>query len=198
MYSVVLMAAMATTPETPDFLFRKRGNDCCGCQGGSGRSAGCCGNPCGGCGQSCGCCGMQQQGCGCGGMQQGCGCCGMQMQMGCGCGGMMMVAPANTTPPKTGGEGEKKSMINSSNATIVVNGAQGATVSIDGYVTTSTGDTRVLVSPSLEAGQVYHYNVKAETVRDGQTVTLNRVVTVRAGETSTVNLDFAANSVVMK
>lgn len=207
MYSVVLMAAMATTPETPDFLFRRRGHDCCGCQGGG---SGCCGNPCGSCGRSsCGCCGMQQS-CGCCGVQQACGGCGMQMgcgcmgmqqacggcgmQMGCGCMGGMMVVPQSPTPPS----GEKKSMLNSPNATIVVTGAKDATISIDGYVTTSTGDTRVLVSPALEAGQVYHYNVKAETVRDGQTVTLNRVVTVRAGETSTVNLDFAGNAVVLK
>jgi len=108
----------------------------------------------------------------------------------------MMVAPQTPAPPAK--EGEKKSMLNSPNATIVVTGAKDATVSIDGYVTTSTGATRVLVSPALEAGQVYHYNVKAETVRDGQTVTLNRVVTVRAGETSTVNLDFAGNAVVLK
>ena len=60
------------------------------------------------------------------------------------------------------------------------------------------GDSRTMVSPELEAGQVYHYDLTAEVVRDGQTVRLTQAVTVRPGETTEVQLDFAAASVVMK
>jgi uncharacterized protein (TIGR03000 family) len=89
-------------------------------------------------------------------------------------------------------------MANPNAATVVVKGAQGANVLIGGLVSAGNGDTRTLVSPALDAGQVYHYDLTAETVRDGQTVRLTRAVTVRAGETTEVNLDFAAGSVVMK
>jgi uncharacterized protein (TIGR03000 family) len=79
-----------------------------------------------------------------------------------------------------------------------VTGAQDAKVIIGGLVSASTSDVRTLVSPELEAGQVYHYDVTAEVVRDGQTVRVTQPVSVRAGETSELKLDFAAGSVVMK
>jgi uncharacterized protein (TIGR03000 family) len=87
-------------------------------------------------------------------------------------------------------------MANPNAATIVVTGAKDAKILIGGLVAAGTGETRTLVSPSLEAGQVYHYDLTAEVVRDGQTVRTTQSVNVRAGETSEVKLDFAA--VVMK
>jgi uncharacterized protein (TIGR03000 family) len=214
MYSVVLMAAMTTTPVTPDGLLHRGGGGCCGqqascgCGGGHGgrhhkhRGHGCCGG-----GNECGCTG------GCGGCNSGCGCCGGGMAMGCGCygGGMMMApmgpAPQGGTPMPTpregaapaGGAVRPMGMANPNAATLVVTGAQDATVTIGGLVSAAArGDTRVMVSPALEAGQVYEYDLTAEVVRDGQTVKLTRAVTVRPGETTQVNLDFAAGQVAMK
>jgi uncharacterized protein (TIGR03000 family) len=83
-------------------------------------------------------------------------------------------------------------------ATLVVSGAADATVTVGGYVATSQGETRVLVTPALEAGQSYHYDLKAEVVRDGQRVTLTQAITVRPGEKTEVSLDFAAGAVVLK
>lgn len=99
--------------------------------------------------------------------------------------------PAEVVPPP-------KAMANPNAATIVVTGAKDAAVTIGGLVSANTGDTRTLVSPELEAGQVYHYDLTASVVRDGQTVKLTQAVTVRPGETTEVQLDFAAGAVVMK
>src|SRR5947209_3868731 len=201
MYSVVLMAAMTTTPVTPDFRMHGGGGCCgevatCGCSGGHGgkmhrhhgggggccgQMAGCCGQPsCGGCGpvQSCGCCG--------GGMMAP----GMMGPGGGGHPAMPAPAPAPGPAPKT--------MANPNAATIVVNGAKDATITIGGLVSNGSGDTRVLVSPDLDAGETFHYDVTAEVVRDGQTVRLTQAVNVRAGETTELKLDFAAGAVVMK
>jgi len=45
-------------------------------------------------------------------------------------------------------------------------------------------NSRTFVSPVLEAGKTYTYTVRADVVRDGQTVTETKEVTVRAGETT--------------
>ncbi|HEX4590468.1 MAG TPA: TIGR03000 domain-containing protein [Gemmataceae bacterium] len=204
MYSVVLMAAMTTTPVTPDFRKHGGGGCCgevasCGCAGGHGGKkhrhhgggGGCCGQMAGCCGQSsCGCCGSAPV--------QACGCCGGGGMMAPGMMGpgggshpaMPAPAPAPGTAPKT--------MANPNAATIVVNGAKDATITVGGLVSNGSGDTRVLLSPDLDAGETFHYDVTAEVVRDGQTVRLTRAVNVRAGETTELNLDFAAGAVVMK
>jgi uncharacterized protein (TIGR03000 family) len=83
-------------------------------------------------------------------------------------------------------------------ATLLVTGAADATVMVGGYVATSQGDTRTLVTPALAAGQDYHYDLKAEVVRDGQRLTITRAVTIRPGATTEVQLDFAAGAVVLK
>jgi uncharacterized protein (TIGR03000 family) len=105
-------------------------------------------------------------------------------------------APAPAPAPKPGAA--PATMANPNAATVVLKGAEGANVQIEGLVVDGSGDTRTLVSPALESGQVYHYDVTAEIVRDGKTVRLTRAVNVRAGETSEVNFDFAAAQVVMK
>ncbi|HEX4589128.1 MAG TPA: TIGR03000 domain-containing protein [Gemmataceae bacterium] len=223
MYSVVLMAAMTTTPVTPDFRKHGGGGCCgqaaagccgevasCGCGGGHGGrmkghkhhggGGGCCGEvaSCGGCGSGCGsACGgcAPVASCGCGGGYGG------------GYGGGMMAAPAPATAPggahpmpapAPGAAPVPKTMANPNTATIVVNGAKDANVLIGGLVSAGNEDTRTMVSPDLDAGQVYHYDLTAEVIRDGQTVRLTRAITVKPGETTEVQLDFAGGSVVMK
>ena len=106
--------------------------------------------------------------------------------------GTPMPAPKPETAPKP------MTMADPNAATIVVTGAKDATITIGGLVSANTGDVRTLVSPALDAGQVYHYDLTAEVVRDGQTVKLTQAVNVRPGETTNVALDFATAAVVMK
>jgi uncharacterized protein (TIGR03000 family) len=187
---------MVTTPDVPDARRHGRGHGCCGGQASCG--SGGCGTECGGgCGSSCGGggygggCGSACGGGGCGGSGYG------------GYGGMMapMGAPATAPAPQPGaapGRPMPMTAAPTNAATLVVSGAQGATISVGGLVSTAGTDTRVLVSPTLEAGQAYHYDLTAEVVRDGQTVRLTQPVTVRPGETTEVRLDFAAGAVVLK
>jgi uncharacterized protein (TIGR03000 family) len=199
MYSVVLMAAMTTTPVTPEGLFHKGGGGCCG-----ETSCGCSGQTACGCGGGSGGHRAKKQrhhsGGGCCG-QTACGCCGVPVQS-CGCcGGGMMTAPQGGTVapmPAPGPAPKPMGMANPNAATIVVTGAKDAKVLIGGLVSAGNDETRTMVSPSLDAGEVYHYDLTAEVVRDGQTVRLTQAVTVKPGETTEVKLDFAAGSVVMK
>ena len=69
-------------------------------------------------------------------------------------------------------------------ATIVVDLPADAKLLIDNELTTTTGSSRVFVSPTLNPGQEYHYTLKAEIVRDGKPVTVEQVIAVRAGETT--------------
>jgi uncharacterized protein (TIGR03000 family) len=188
MFSVMLMATMATAPETPSALLHRSSGCDSGCASHGHRharaSGGSCGHARGGCGHAtagCGGCGHAAVGCGgCGPAMAGCGGCGYAMMAPATTGVMVAVAPAAAP------------------ATLRITGAGDATVTVNGYVTTSRGDSRVLVTPDLPAGEVYHYDLTAEMVRDGQRVTLTQAVTVRAGATAEVRLDFAANAVVMK
>jgi uncharacterized protein (TIGR03000 family) len=63
-----------------------------------------------------------------------------------------------------------------------------AKVYVNGTLTKSTGATRQYVSRSLEPGQRYTYEVRAELTRDGQTLTEHKTVQLTAGEQ--INLVF--------
>jgi uncharacterized protein (TIGR03000 family) len=76
-------------------------------------------------------------------------------------------------------------------ATLVVTLPANARLTIDDYRTTSTSGERVFHTPELKPGQDFHYTLKAEV--DGRSVT--RHVTVRAGETTRINLDLSAQTV---
>jgi uncharacterized protein (TIGR03000 family) len=76
-------------------------------------------------------------------------------------------------------------------ATIIVQLPADATLTVDGERTQSTSGTRVFVSPPLEPGKKYQYNLRAEVNRDGRRETTSRTVDVRAGQTSEVNIDFS-------
>jgi uncharacterized protein (TIGR03000 family) len=200
MYSIVLMAAISGSGDLPAFGHR---GGCCGCNGG--HSSGCCGDygcGCGGGGHrrghrrgGCGCCG-NNYGCGCCGNSNSCGCCGASACCGSGCesGGEMIEgehrrAPATREPERIGKPKEpKKATRGPAPATIIVSLPANATLTVDNTVTKSTSATRVLTSPALEVGQEYLYNLKAEVVQDGQTITLAKQVAVRAGSETSVSL----------
>jgi len=105
---------------------------------------------------------------------------------------MITPAPATgpTITPPTPEKIEKKPMSQTAApATIIVSLPADAKLMIDETLTTSTSDRRVFVSPNLNAGKEYHYNLKATFVQDGKTVELTKRVAVIAGNETTVSFE---------
>ena len=67
-----------------------------------------------------------------------------------------------------------------------------ATLTVDDMPTTSTSSVRTFVTPDLRPGQAYHYTLRAQITRNGQTVQVERRVPVAAGQTSRVMMEFPA------
>jgi uncharacterized protein (TIGR03000 family) len=151
------------------------------------------------------------------------GCTGCYGGMGCtGCyGGTVVPTTTPVTPPPDGGkptpppDGGKtddmpkpKPKVGGTDgasvpapATINVSLPADARLMIDDVVTKSTTASRVFVSPELAPGQEFHYTLKAEIVRDGQTLTVTEQVAVRAGAETRVALGadkFVSSSVAQK
>jgi uncharacterized protein (TIGR03000 family) len=218
MYSVVMMMALTAGGEAPAF----GGRGCHGCSGGCyggyscggggchggrgglfrGRRHGChggssCGGGCYGGGYGCYGGGYGCHGGGYGGCTGGYGSC----TGGYGCGGGMMVPQG---PPKKSTEGEEKgkggetSQATQAPATIVVSLPADARLMIDDRPTTSTSELRTFVSPALPVGNEYSYTLKAEIMRDGQTLVTTKQVPVRAGQESRVTLEFPAPRVASR
>lgn len=214
MYSVVLMMALTSGAETPAFGGR-------GCHGGGGCHggyAGCYGGGHGG--HGChgggrlfgrrhgghGCCGYDYgchggYGCQGGYASYGCsggyGCWGGSMGYGCQ-GGAIIHQGGGMGGPEKVGDPKKGTMILPTSATLMVNLPADAKLMIDNNPTVSTSNVRRFSSPALEIGKEYVYNLKAEIVRDGQTVTTSKDVTVRAGQETQVTLDFPLASVASR
>jgi uncharacterized protein (TIGR03000 family) len=198
-----------------------RGHGCCG--GGHSACTGCCGGNSYACSCSCsgsghghsshGCCGggglfsfFRGHGChgssGCHGYAActGCtGCTGYTACTGCtGCAGGVIVAPTAPTgaePVKVLPKVEKKEESSApAPAKIIVSLPANATLLVDGNKTTSTSATRTLVTPALEIGNSYVYNLRAEM--DGQVIT--QQVTVRGGETTPVEFAFGTPGVATR
>lgn len=220
MYSVVLMLALSGSAEATEL-----GNRCCGC---TGYVASCCGarytrcHGCTGCFGGChgchgrvrhSCCGAVAYTCSgcygschgrCHGRRHGChgyvACCGYTPPACCG-----TVAPAAPVPPGPTKGPEKMppapmpmpKTSSDVSATIVVTLPADARLTVDGNATTSTSARRVLVTPSLEQGE-YVYSLRAEVVRNGQTVVQTQNVTVRPGQTTEVPFNFASESVASR
>jgi uncharacterized protein (TIGR03000 family) len=62
-----------------------------------------------------------------------------------------------------------------------------ARVWVEDYLTQQTGPVRVMTTPALEPGQVYHYTVKAQWDENGQPVTREQTVNVMAGGNTPVD-----------
>jgi uncharacterized protein (TIGR03000 family) len=90
-------------------------------------------------------------------------------------------------PPKKGGEEETS--LAPAPAIIVVSLPADARLTFDGAATEARSALRTFVSPPLERGQTYYYMVRAETVRNGQTLGTTKRVVVRAGQESRVSLE---------
>ena len=71
-----------------------------------------------------------------------------------------------------------------------------AKVTINGLATTSTGEHRTYVSKGIQPGSAYLYQVRAEFVRDGKSVTEEKTVSLTGGQTSSVIFDAASEAQV--
>jgi uncharacterized protein (TIGR03000 family) len=200
MYSVVLMMALSGGAEAPAFC-----HGCSGCSGSCSCSGSCHGrfrlfgghhrcHGCHGCsGCSGGCCGGEVVAC-CGGAPACTGCCG----------GVIVAPPVAPPPavkpmPKETIPAPKPNVKpTAAPATLVVSLPAEARLTIDGATTRSTTSTRLFVSPTLQPGQDYVYTLRAEIVRDGQTVAQEQRVTVRAGEETQVPFTFAQGVVASR
>jgi uncharacterized protein (TIGR03000 family) len=80
-------------------------------------------------------------------------------------------------------------------ATILVSLPADATLTFDGQPTASSSGTRWFVSPPLQQGSNYNYQLRAEVVRGGVPRVLTRTITVRANEETRVSMDFSNTDV---
>jgi uncharacterized protein (TIGR03000 family) len=74
-------------------------------------------------------------------------------------------------------------------ATITVHLPESATLAVDGKPTTSTSATRHFYSPPLEPGRTYHYTFEARMERDGKTVKAQRSVDVTANDRREITIN---------
>lgn len=213
MYGVVLMAALATSSSAPDFGHC----GCCGWGGGyggwGGGYGGCFGcyggyggytyGWCGGCYGCWGGSPYQVWGCygGYGGYY-GYGCTGCY-----GCyggysgygipvpGGPTYVGPGMTnptpppssTPPAEVTPAPKKTGTEQARARVRIELPADAKLYVDGVLTKTGSAVRVFQTPELSANQTYFYELRAEVVRNGQTLTESRQLLVRPGNIATAS-----------
>lgn len=98
--------------------------------------------------------------------------------------GSMGLRPAtHTAPTATASNGR------TARATVVVTLPADARLAADGRALNLTGTERKFVSPELPVDQEFLYRFTAQYERDGETVSVTKKVTVRAG--STVSVEFA-------
>jgi uncharacterized protein (TIGR03000 family) len=80
--------------------------------------------------------------------------------------------------------------VDNTSAALTVSVPAEAKIMVNGRETKATGTLRRYVSRGLQAGYNYTYEIKAELVRDGETLTETKSVTVGAGETADVDFAF--------
>jgi len=193
-----MMMALSGGAQVPDWGWRW---GCCGCGGWTSCS---CWGGCSGCG---GCGGWHG---GCGGWHRFhhrwacCGCCGGYISC-VGCAGAVVPvmpgagsAPAKTFfPSEVSQDGETPHVFvnyqpkdTSRPATVLVNLPADAKLTFNGWTSANNTTTRRFRTPALQPGQEFAYTIRAEIVRDGQTIVRNHEVVVRAGQETRVNISF--------
>jgi uncharacterized protein (TIGR03000 family) len=75
---------------------------------------------------------------------------------------------------------------------LLVSVPEDAKVFVNGRATTSTGSERQYVSRGLESGQRYSYEVRAEVIRDGKTVSETQTAQLIAGSQASLTFKFSA------
>jgi uncharacterized protein (TIGR03000 family) len=87
-------------------------------------------------------------------------------------------APEQVPAPKK----EDKKSASLSQARLIVELPADAKLYVDDRLMQTTSERRVFNSPRLEEGQTYYYILRAEVVREGQTLSDTQRVLVRAGD----------------
>jgi uncharacterized protein (TIGR03000 family) len=96
---------------------------------------------------------------------------------------------ATTAPGTTSGDTQSQYRPPAGAASLTVRLPANARLSMNDQPTTPTGPERQFVTPGgLEPGKTYYLTLKAQWEENGQTVTRDRTVEVKAGET--VSVDF--------
>jgi uncharacterized protein (TIGR03000 family) len=96
---------------------------------------------------------------------------------------------------KSGGD---EAQLTPAPAMLIVRLPAEARLTVDGEATTSTSARRVFSSPPLAPGKKYSYTLKAEFLKDGETVSVIKRVNVRNGALIRVNLEPTAEAVASK
>jgi uncharacterized protein (TIGR03000 family) len=96
--------------------------------------------------------------------------------------------------PDMGAPAQQPTAPNPNVAHLVIQAAPGAQVWIENTPVQQNTPIRELDSPPLEPGQVYHYTIKAQWNANGQSVTQERSVNVKAGQVSFVDFNQPANA----
>jgi len=210
MYSVVLMAALTTTTaDAPSFGFLRHGchggwGACGGCYGGCNGCYGGCNGCYGGCyGGGWGCHGGARYGChGCNGCYGGCyGNCHGGTYVGCfgGCHGCNGYGPTGVVAPPSAAPGREplmkpapdkatsppapKSETSLGNgAKLIVDLPADAKLYIDDKPIKVTSQHPIFATPNLEYGKTYYYELRAEMIKDGKTLTDSKRVVFHAGD----------------
>jgi uncharacterized protein (TIGR03000 family) len=81
----------------------------------------------------------------------------------------------------------------SQTALLNVNVPAEATIYVNGTQTTSTGTQRQYISRGLSADNRYEYEIRAEMVRDGKTLTETKSVTLGPGQEVNLSFNFDGN-----
>ena len=207
MYTAVLMAALTTTPATQ--AWHRHG--CCGCYASYGCSCNCgwscayggcygCWGPWYGSAYTSGSYGWagrpinQFHGCyGCYGCYGGYSCCAYSTHY-----APIEQAPPSMTPDKkTDGKGkvleeaplpkERKINEQQARARVIVDLPADAKLYVDGQLMNTTSARRIFQTPQLPVGQLYYYDLKAEVVRDGQTMSATQKLILRPGQAASAS-----------
>ena len=106
----------------------------------------------------------------------------------CNCGGLPGgPGPEGIPPPKEKKEIKDKEKEQQVRARVIVELPAEAKLFIDGHLMKATSAERVFATPQLQRNKTYFYDLKAEVVRDGQTVAQTQRVYLRAGEVVRAN-----------
>jgi uncharacterized protein (TIGR03000 family) len=95
--------------------------------------------------------------------------------------------PVDTPPPPAP---PKNTMSADSSGVLTVWVPYDAKVTVNGYLTKSSGSRRQFVSYGLQPGMTYKYVVKAEVIRSGQIVEDVRTISLTAGQITAVAFGF--------
>ncbi len=87
------------------------------------------------------------------------------------------------TPPPL----ERKKTEEQARARVIVDVPADAKLFVDGQLINTTSARRIFQTPELIAGQTYYYELTAEVIRDGQTISASQRVILRPGQAATAS-----------